>query len=336
LTFSLPEDESTLARALAPVPDAPADGHVISDPTLISEILRSRDFRVVDYAWHYDAIAKRTGLDFDASIKAMAAMPLANEDNAHRQLRSRSARAISASWHEATDDLREYIGERVRLTFARPGEIELVGDLCFPIFSHLYAFWSGLALDEEPGVSQVFCGRMSLNRRRQVDDRLAGLDAALHRSATRIPGDVALSFAILASDALVGSLALSLWDAFSTREGQRITNIRFPEALPASAVPYVDRIAGSDIELRGVAFVKGQRVRLMLGDAEPDPNGARDLFFGAGRHLCLGKPMTEMIWTCLVRSLSRVQLRLTPQSLVMRRPDHVFRYPQSATVRLHV
>jgi hypothetical protein len=311
-------------------------GFVVCDSMLIAEILHSNRFQVVDYARHYLEISKRTGLDFAASVAAMEHMPLANEGPAHRELRTRSARAMSDDWRENAADMERHIFQLVDAAFGGEGDLDLVGQLAVPIFNHLYRLWSGVTLDRELRIAEVFCGRMSLNRRQRVDAGLRRLDHDLNDSLVRVPKDVAMSFAILASDSLVGSLALSLWTLFSENDGNRISDIPFPETLPSTAVPYIDRIATEDVEIIGISFSRGQRARLMLqATAVGECGRESDLFFGAGRHLCVGKAMTNLIWKSVCTSLAQTELRVRVVGLAMRRPDHVFHYPKSAKVVLY-
>jgi len=311
-------------------------GFLVRDSALIAEILHSLRFQVVDYARHYLEISERTGLDFAASVTAMERMPLANEGPAHRELRTRSARAMSDDWRENAAAMERHIFQLVDTAFGGEGDLDLVGQFAVPIFNHLYRLWSGVTLERGLRIAEVFCGRMSLNRRQRVDAGLRRLDDALNGSLACVPNDVAMSFAILASDSLVGSLSLSLWTLFSQNDGNRISDIPFPETLPSTAVPYIDRIATEDVEIRGIRFSRGQRARLMLqATAGVECGRENDLFFGAGRHLCVGKAMTNLIWKSVCASLAQTDLRVRVVNLAMRRPDHVFHYPESAKVFLY-
>jgi hypothetical protein len=310
------------------------NGFVIRDGALIAEILRSDDFHVVDYARHFQEIADRTELDLAASIEAMRQMPLANEGPAHRTLRRRSAQAVSDVWHANAGEMERYIVELAGATFGTEGKFDLVSQFSVPVFNALYRLWSGVTLVDELAIAQVFCGRMGLNRRLDLDAAIGRLKADLDGAAPSISRDVALSFAVLASDSLAGSLSLSLWTLLSEVDGRRISDIRLPLTLPSTAVPYVDRIAVADVEIQGHRFGKGARVRLMLGDTAT-AGASRALFFGAGRHACVGKSMTNHIWKSIAAALAQIEFRVTAVSFAERRPDHVFHYLQSARVHIH-
>jgi hypothetical protein len=311
------------------------DPLVVTDGALIGDVFRSASFEVVAYADHYRAISKRTGLDFEATINALDAVPLANEGEAHRNSRIRAATAIATDRRGHAETMDQFIADLVSRTFTSGAEVELRTDVALPIFTHVYALWTGITLEQELNVSQMFCGRMSLNRRVEINTSIQALNE-IFNGDIRVAADVAATFGILGSDALIGSLALSLWEEISRHQDVPLSEIAFPDSMPSSGVPYIDRVATEDTTVGDQAVVKGQRVRLMLEATTLHASGQeQDLLFGKGRHLCLGKPMSQGLWRSLAKALGGITLRATPVAMKMRPRDYVFSYPEFARVKLH-
>jgi hypothetical protein len=81
---------------------------------------------------------------------------------------------------------------------------------------------------------------------------------------------------------------------------------------------------------------KDQKVRLVIDATSQQIAGEEaDLFFGKGRHLCIGKPMTLIIWRSLAREANALSLRYTLGEMKFRSGDYAFNYPEYAWISLH-
>ncbi|MEW9804882.1 hypothetical protein ABUE31_02635 [Mesorhizobium sp. ZMM04-5] len=313
----------------------------VYDADLIAAIFRSEDFRTNPFAEHYRTIAGRTGIDFRASIDALDHVPFSKEGEEHRCLRAAMSAVVSGDARGHAAGMERFIGDLVGALFVAGREVELMHDIGRPIFFELFSRW--LKIDERPflkesNISQVFDGAMSLNRRKKVNRALQELADALaeRRDAIATTPEVAVAMNVLGNDALTGSLVLSLWHVLQLHPGARLCDIAFPQHLPATGVPFIERIASRDVEIRGMKVARDQKVRLMIDATAFEVTGEEaDLFFGKGRHVCIGKPMTLAIWRALGKAVTALPLRFMPGELHLRTGDYAFTYPETARITLH-
>ncbi|WP_406872184.1 hypothetical protein WHT83_20005 [Aminobacter sp. P9b] len=313
----------------------------VFDKNLISKIFRSDRFKVIAFADHYRQIADRTKFNFDASIAALDHVPLANEGSRHRHLRGQVASVVGADSRSKLRAIENFIAGLATNTFTGGRDVDLVHDVAGPIFNKLFSLWFGLEQAELVGhmnVSQVFDMVLSLNRRKGVNDQVAAMTCAFASQETRLPTtpEIAVAMNILGNDALIGSIALSLWHTLARNAGKRLDEIDYPDNLPSTGVPYIERVAAEDVEIGGLIVSKGQRVRLMIdATAYHVSEDQADLLFGKGRHLCLGKPATLTIWSSLIKALSANSRKFTVGEIKMRTGDYAFSFPEFARVTIH-
>ncbi|HEY6630099.1 MAG TPA: hypothetical protein VIZ90_01475 [Rhizobiaceae bacterium] len=312
----------------------------VLDADLIGAIFRSADFRTNPFADHYRTIAERTGIDLDASVSTLDHIPFSKEGAEHRRLRGAMNAVVSADSREHMAGMEAFVGDLVSGLFVAGSQIELVQQLARPIFFELFSRW--LKVDGEflggPNISQVFDAVMSLNRRKKVNRSLHELTCAFaeRRDALPTTPELAVAMNVLGNDALIGSLVLSTWHLLEEHPGARFSEIRFPPTLPATGVPFIERIANRDIEIGGMTIARDEKVRLMIDATSRQVTGQEaDLFFGKGPHICIGKPMTLIIWRSLAKSLAALPLRFTLGQMRLRSGDYVFTYPESAELRIH-
>jgi cytochrome P450 len=313
----------------------------VYDKELIAAIFRSEDFRINAFADHYRTIAERTGIDFQASIATLDHIPFSKEGDEHKRLRTEMAAVVSADSREHIAGMETFINELVKNLFVSGKEIELNQQLGRAIFYELFSRW--LKVDQrefmkESNISQVFDGAMSLNRRKKVNGDLHELTCAFAERRERMPTtpEFAVAMNVLGNDALMGSLVLSTWHILEQNPGARLSDIEFPTNLPATGVPFIERIANRDVEIKGLSVAKDQKVRLMIDATSRQVTGEEaDLFFGKGRHLCIGKPMTLIVWRSFAKAVMALPLRFTLGEMRLRTGDYAFSYPEYARVRLH-
>lgn len=313
----------------------------VYDKDLIAAIFRSEDFRINAFADHYRTIADRTGLDLQASIDVLDHIPFSKEGDEHRRLRTEMTAVVSADSRKNVAGMEKFAGDLTETLFVAGADIEIVRHLARPIFYELFSRW--LKVDEreflkETNISQVFDGAMSLNRRKKVNHDLRHLTCAFAERRDLIPTtpEFAVAMNVLGNDALMGTLALSLWHVFEQNPGARLCDIAFPANLPATSVPFIERVANRDVEMGELKVAKDQKVRLMIDATSRQVTGDEaDLFFGKGRHLCIGKPMTLIIWRSVTKALSSLPLRFKLGEMRLRRGDYAFTYPEHAKLSIH-
>ena len=69
---------------------------------------------------------------------------------------------------------------------------------------------------------------------------------------------------MLGYDSIVGSLGGSILHVLEQAPGERLCDISYPETMPRTGVPYVERFASIDCRLGDADIKKGDRIRLYL------------------------------------------------------------------------
>lgn len=127
-----------------------------------------------------------------------------------------------------------------------------------------------------------------------------------------------------------------MWHTLEQHQGARLSEVSFPANIVATGVPFIERIANRDIEISGMKVSRDQKIRLVLDTTSRAMSGTEtDLFFGKGRHLCVGKPMTLIVWRSLAKALNALPLRFTLGEMKFRGGDYAFNYPEYARITLH-
>lgn len=315
----------------------------VFDPEVMIAIMKSADFVVVNYAAEYGKLEQRTGIDWSCLIGTLRSIPLTSEGAHHTQLRRDFARLISARSAAAKAAVAEFADNDIPLVFRNRRTAELVDNLIRPITNTLFGILLGVPVPEVsskgPSVSQIFDRFLSLNRRIQLQASLGHLSKSLSDEAHDLTTSVeyATALMVVGHDSLLGSLGASLVAVLEEQvEGARLCDITYPEALPRTGVPYVERVAQMDCTVHGTKFHAGDRLRLFL-DACPargTPSNEAP-YFGKGRHLCVGMDLSQCVWRTLVQSLAQLPFRLRIIEATLRANDYVFNVYDKIEVSVH-
>jgi hypothetical protein len=196
-----------------------------------------------------------------------------------------------------------------------------------------------IAATECRNASVVFDRSISVSKRRAIEAEIAQLRRliASRLGAQGCDADVGLRLAllILGKDALIGALGQSLHRVLAENSGRRLADLEYPEFLPETGVPFIERVVVTAFSLAGCDFAAGDRVRIFLQSlAYAVEAKLRHAFFGAGVHACLGRPLSMEVWQAIRSILSRTPLRAHVLGYAPRISDYVFACPESLHVEL--
>jgi cytochrome P450 len=314
----------------------------VFDSDLIIGIMKSPNFAAVNYAEEYAKLESRTHTSWSALIDVLRIVPLANEGERHTQLRRAFAQLISAQSPSAKIAVRQFMAVAVPPVFQATKTAELMQDLLRPISDKVFAELLGAmppppADSAEMSASQIFDRHLSLNRRKLVQAEVSRIADwfAHHKDELKTSPDVATALLIVGHDSLIGSLASSLVAILSDRPGIPLSDHHYPDALPRTGVPYVERVVTTNCRFDDVDFLAGDRVRLFL-DAYPARENATGQapYFGSGRHLCVGKDLSQEVWRDLCAELAKLAVRVSVRQVQFRPHDFVFNMYRTITVAL--
>ena len=326
------------ARLSPPIEWIPALGcWCVFDTGAITAIFKSNDFVAADFAeWHRSL--GRMGIDCSSLIEILNYVAIANEGKRHAEIRKSLARVIAAQASSTKEAAAKTVTEIVPVLCREGQSVDLVREIIRPACDTLFEHLLGIPMPSHDGISasQIFDLYLSLNRRKEIISQ-AGVMLETYTEAqsslNTAPG-YATSLRMLGYDSIVGSLGGSILYALEGAPGKRLCDISYPEALPRTGVPYVERFAATDCRFGDAAIKQGDRIRLYL-----DPGAQRghtnngECNFGRGRHSCLGEDLSSWLWRALTDEVAQLPLRFTVERAVRRKPDWVFTYYSSIVVR---
>ncbi len=333
------QDRADIYRALEPISwSEELACWLVFDGELIQSILKSDDFRV---AWSRDeivALSERLGVDLGAIAHMGRFLPVAHEGAAHARLRKDMAVLLNERTESALAAFRDAVDARLANIMESRSPVDLIDGLIAPASAALMSELSGLRLAPPNGdlaPPQMLDRLLSVNRRALINQQLADLrDAALELFS---PGDAEMraAIAVLGSDSLLGSIAGTLIEQISNNPGALLRDIAWSDKLTISAVPFVEKKAVAATTVAGRRIAAGQRVRVYLDVFQFGAASQRDSYFGAGKHACLGRMMSQRAWTIVASSLKTHARRIEILRVDYRKSDFMFNFPTSITAAIH-
>jgi hypothetical protein len=144
-----------------------------------------------------------------------------------------------------------------------------------------------------------------------------------------------LAIVILGMDSLFGTLGESLARTFRAHPGCRTGEMSFPDVPTETGVPHVERVVAEPFARDGVAFQRGDRIRILLqGFSYSEQVSDHLRLFGVGIHACLGRQLSLDLWSRLTAGLAGLNRRVELLDHVMRSEDYVFACPEKLLIRL--
>lgn len=288
------------------------------------EDLRSDLFDIVQFFEGHEASKRFVNFDNSATIELAKSLPLGLRGDAHREMRAVLAKALVEGKRRLLPKLPDLI-EKHFSKLKQVGVHDLLGLTCKPFVRDCMTLLAGVDLtgDQSEHLSDIFDPGASTKRRRKLDETAR----ALLENDTNGQLKVSLAISAMGRDPLLGTLVGSLHHHFISVVGQPMNALRFDPVPTNTAVPYVwrERSAGS----KDTKQILECRLDQFVGQEANE----RMKFFGAGRHTCLGKPHTLIIFEMLSDYLEGCDT-IVQRSDVNLVNHHVMRLPAQFLVDL--
>lgn len=297
----------------------------------------STDWHALEFNTIYERLSDRLNVAFTHSVLALSHLPLSAEGDRHRSLR----RALAAHLSSRTVALQERIPELIAShldALHHRDSVELMAEFVIPVVDQVNELLCDApAPDVAISVSRIFDSLIGVRSRQRIEDGLRAIcDEVTQRgNADEEALGRAMVLHILGGDSLGGTLGESLAATLMTHKGWVLSDIDFGETFTATSVPYIERRAVIDTHLCGRDFAKDSRLRVYLLQFlhSADHADAAGLF-GHGRHLCLGKRVSNIVWRELARQLGGINRTVTDVAYKVRPSDYIFAYPEAVRVSL--
>ncbi|MGI0085652.1 MAG: hypothetical protein ACREBQ_11275, partial [Nitrososphaerales archaeon] len=305
------------------------------DPSTITSILKMKEFSAIYYKQDTCKLAHRIGAELSNVERTLDYIPLAQEGSRHLTLRKEMAIQLSRQAEAALHAFNELAQENTASAFMREKIVDVVSEVFGPCVSKLMFELSGIRLtkhNDEVSPTQLFDKFLSVNRRKLIDEELATMLGDAIANWTSDEAGRRVGMVVLGSDALLGSIGESFVHSISSNPEKPLNEIDWPKTLPITAVPYVERIAACPVELASARVQKGQRVRVYLDAFGFNGVEYQESYFGAGRHTCIGKAISQRAWAIVTSHLQKVRKRVSVSTVKYRASDYVFNCPISIEV----
>jgi hypothetical protein len=259
---------------------------ITADPATMVAIQKDAAFAVLDQSAELEKIRRRLHIDLPGIDRVFRNVPVNVEGSEHTERRRRMARTIAARTEDALARFTALAERLCAENLARSGESELIAEVFEPLTIVLARALSGIALTHNRDFlspTQVFDKSLGLNRRKLIDKQISALWREACRSMSEDEADGAIALAVLGSDTILASLALTFVERVSAHPGVPLSGIAWGDRISATAVPFIERVATRATEVAGATIREGDLVRLFLDGFALEPPEKRDGFFGAGR-----------------------------------------------------
>jgi hypothetical protein len=313
---------------------------VVTGPRQCEAILASPHVGVSPYRPAYEDMAERNpDFAFPHMLFAFKYIPMCLNGEEHRLARRRIAEFLGSRKPVAAAAAPGIV-DRWLGALEVDGRIELMGEAIEPMVKEFLGTLNGTdAAALVQGAPAVFDRMMSAKRRRKLDDELGAIRAHIRRTLGPDAGEdeegIRLALFVLGHDALAGGFGESLYQLLRANPGRPLSEIDYPAVQPETSIPFVERIVMVPFEYEGVAFSKGNRIRVMLQSFSYSRHEIdRTRIFGAGLHACVGRQISLDLWSEFVRRLKRIATRLEIVDYALRREDYVFTYPSKLVVEV--
>lgn len=282
-------------------------------------IISSREFQALDMAQKYCEISERTGINFDAAIALMAHLPIFLNGENHKKHRQELAKIYVTSRQEQEKNVDNVLKEMSYMLEQLEGELDLLLEIGKPLWEAVSSailsntsFDNGLISD----LPDLFYPNLSIRRRKDLNDRLA---AELNNISSAVREETLhkISVLVLGARPLMHSIAISIFKVATKNAGQRLSSVKFSRSYTDSSLRYIDRIATEDAIIDSCSRTSGSRIRCVSFDESYSEYDNSKYIFGSGRHLCLGRPISNYIWEKLVALLTALDKTITPVNLTL-------------------
>jgi cytochrome P450 len=308
---------------------------IITDHHLARAVISSDGFSAYSLADSYRALGQHLGHDFGPVISLFDRLPTFLDGEAHREARRALAHSMSRNKAEQVDAARNFL-TTFGATKLQPGScFDLLEDLAQPLYRAISSAGSPSAwlategFDLVEDLALLFSPATSLKKRFGINRRLADFTSRHGTTASH-----ELGLLMLGIRPLTGSLALSLYDVLAQHPDAPLSAMVWPARLAHSALSYVDRICERPTIINEEHFEPGEHIRCVIQSPDWSAEQRQAVMFGAGAHACLGRPLSDLVWTMSAACFAAHDPGVAVEPLRMRHDSDPFDLPARTMVTI--
>lgn len=308
---------------------------VISDFELSRAVASSRAFGAYPMADSYREMSARLGHDFGPAIALLDHLPTFMSGDGHGAMRNAMARFLGLVRQPQLAAARAFLDDFGAARLRSGSGFDLMDDFSRPLFRAMSEVamtakqLPASTLDLVDDVPLLFSPFTPLKQRIEINARLGALIA---RHGAEIVCE--LGVMVLGVRPLTGGLARSIHAVVAAQAGARLADMPWPDRLTISPVTYVDRVCLEPASVAGERFAAGEAVRCLIQQPEWSPEERQSTMFGVGSHLCLGRPISEILWADAVALFAACALPASAGPLTMKPASDPFELPAHCPIAI--
>ncbi len=278
-------------------------------------LLKSKDHHPISIADQYRAITRRLGIDFSPTIRLLELLPVFLHGDRHAEVRRTMAVNLTAA-RSRQEPAAQRIIERLPSLLTPGKTLDLVENFVNPLWEAL-ADANSTTVAIPPGLAneaiELLDNRCRLRERVQTNERIREFIES--EPVTADQRLIVLGQNALGKAPLTGTITLSLHQIFSANLGKRLCSIDYPKRFPVSAIPVTDRIsAGYNVHSDANT---DQVTRCVLHSKKFSTEERDELLYGVGEHACLGRPISNAVWSMITSALSNLESTIVSAELTL-------------------
>jgi cytochrome P450 len=313
---------------------------IVSEPALVQAFLQDPHLEVSSYVDAYLELERKTGHSFANLIFALHYVPFCLNGSAHREVRRGMAQYLKQR-RAAIADLVPVLIDECLGVMQGTGELDMAREVVRPLATRYMLAVIGIDAEWRTvgRITAVFDRLLGVRKRLRTEADVKKLRELVRQSLAPEEGieeeGQRLAIIILGIDSLFGTLGETLARIFRAHSGRRTGEMAFPDVPTETGVPHVERVVAEPFARAGVAFKRGDRIRiLMQGFSYSEQVSDHLRLFGGGIHACLGRQLSLDLWSRLTAGLAGLNRRVELIDHVMRSEDYVFACPEKLLIRL--
>ena len=264
------------------------------------QILKSCSYQPISMAGSYKILGERLGVDFGPTIQLFELLPVFLDGQRHAEIRKKMAICLANSRSKQEQAAQVAINSLPNLA-ATTTPINLMTDFIRPLWRAVSRESTGyeeanlILMDDIP---RLFDSRLRVKDRLEINERLR---IFIKNESDNIEEKlILLGQNVLGSGPFIGTLTLSLHDIFSQNIGKKLKDITYPTSFPRSSLEVTDRVNKNESS----DSVEPNIVRCVIHSKKYSESEKQLAMFGLGEHVCLGRPLSNNIWTLLTQKLA--------------------------------
>ncbi len=289
----------------------------IDDFDEAQRFIKSEDYVPNNVADTYRLLSKRMALDFSPTIRLIEAMPLLMHGERHKFVRKQMAVGIASHKQQHEELAQAFIDQLSHLV--PPGQtVEWLSGVLQPLW---FAMKGGESNPHAAFLDVIRQAPLLFNIKTRLRDRLA-INERIRAfiefdEATADARLISLGENVLGMTPFVMTFAQSLHAIFCEHIGTPLSAIDWPSQPISSAVLSTERHVLPEAQAPSGC---PRSVLCVLQGPQRTPEQNLRLLYGAGEHACLGRALSNTVWSMLTTALSRLPCAVQSSHIQMIRP----------------